>query len=62
VETVTTDDPAGSRIGVALPAVDGGAFVLASPRSGVNDTDLLGIVLGGIALLMFATGLILVLQ
>jgi len=28
----------------------------------VSDKDLLGIVLGGIALLMFATGLILVLQ
>ncbi|WP_159435772.1 hypothetical protein [Halobaculum gomorrense] len=41
---------------------DDGAFVRADPNPGMSDKDLLGIVLGGIALLMFATGLILVLQ
>ncbi|MFC6787094.1 hypothetical protein ACFQFH_14770 [Halobaculum halobium] len=41
---------------------DGGAFGCAAPSGSMSDKDLLGIVLGGIALLMFATGLILVLQ
>ncbi|GAA0233431.1 hypothetical protein ACFFOL_14700 [Halobaculum roseum] len=41
---------------------DGRAFVRAAPSGGMSDKDLLGLVLGGIALLMFATGLILVLQ
>ncbi|MFC7070936.1 hypothetical protein [Halobaculum lipolyticum] len=41
---------------------DGGAFTRAVPSGGMSDKDLLGLVLGGIALLMFATGLVLVLQ
>ncbi|EJN60445.1 hypothetical protein HSB1_10480 [Halogranum salarium B-1] len=34
-------------------------FVSAVPSAGMSDKDLLGIVLAGVAMLMFATGLIL---
>ena len=34
-------------------------FVAVRPTSGMTDTDLLGLILVGIAVLMFATGLIL---
>ncbi|WP_185911720.1 hypothetical protein [Halonotius roseus] len=35
-------------------------FGVGSPTSGMDDSDLLGIVLGGIALMMFVTGIVLV--
>jgi len=35
-------------------------FGVGSPTHGMDDSDLLGIVLGGIALMMFVTGIVLV--
>ena len=35
-------------------------FEVGSPTQGMEDSDLLGIVLGGIALMMFVTGIVLV--
>jgi hypothetical protein len=37
-------------------------FECAARTGGMDETDILGLVLGGVALLMFATGLILVFQ
>lgn len=37
-------------------------FECAGHTEGMDETDILGLVLGGVALLMFATGLILVFQ
>ena len=35
-------------------------FAVHAPTAGMDDSDLLGIVLGGIALMMFVTGIVLV--
>ncbi|UIP00259.1 hypothetical protein Hbl1158_02500 [Halobaculum sp. CBA1158] len=57
VAVASTPSVAGRR----SPATTG--LLLARPRrSGMTDKDLLGIVLGGIALFMFLTGMLLVFQ
>lgn len=40
---------------------DRASYVRRAPKYRMSDTDLLGIVLGGMALLMFVTGIVLVL-
>jgi hypothetical protein len=46
---------------VQLPvSSDRRCFAAESPTAGMEDSDLLGIVLGGIALMMFVTGIVLV--
>jgi hypothetical protein len=48
------------RISPSVPATDRRTFVVTTRRTAMSDTDLLGLILAGIAVLMFATGIILV--